>query len=93
MELYSEKIEKNKEEGIIKNLINLKNQYINSLEKFELPKNEILIELDSYINIIKNICIDLNIDNIQIYFNSLQHLSNILNNNLPNLLEDKNFFY
>ena len=93
MELYSEKIEKNKEEGIIKNLINLKNQYINSLEKFEFPKNEILIELDSYINIIKNICIDLNIDNIQIYFNSLQHLSNILNNNLPNLLEDKNFFY
>ena len=93
MELHSEKIEKNKEEGIIKNLINLKNKYINSLEKFELPKNEILIELDSYINIIKNICIDLNIDNIQIYFNSLQHLSNILNNNLPNLLEDKNFFY
>ncbi len=40
MELSSEKIEKNKEEGIIKNLINLKNQYINSLEKFELPKNE-----------------------------------------------------
>ena len=93
MELSSEIIEKNKEEGIIKNLINLKNQYINSLEKFEFPKNEILIELDSYINIIKNICIDLNIDNIQIYFNSLQHLSNILNNNLTNLLEDKNFFY
>ena len=82
--------ENNKTRKIVANLVTLKNKY-NTLNNFNFPKNESLLHIDIYTNLIQNIKINLNITNIQLYLNSLNNLSFYLNNNLVNNFEEKNF--
>ena len=77
---------------IIKNLSLLKSQYT-SLKNINFSNIDILLQIDSYINLLKNISLDLNINNIQIYLNSLINLFNCLNNNLQKDFNEKNIFY
>ena len=82
--------EKDKKEKIIEKLATLKNEYLNNPE---CQNNELLIELESYKNLIQNIHIDLNIENIQSFLNSLNDLSFSLNNDISKNFEEKNIFY
>ena len=84
--------EENKKQKIIQNLLTLKNKY-KALNNFEFPKNELLLQIDSYTNLIKKISINLNITNVQLYLNSLDNKSSYLNNNLLKNFEEKNSFY
>ena len=78
-----------KHKNIILKLKSLKNQYNNP----GFTNNELLNQLDSYINLIKNIQINPNIDTIQIYLNSLLNLADFYNNNLNTIYEEKNHYY
>ena len=84
--------EENKKQKIIQNLLTLKNKY-KALNNLEFPKNELLLQIDSYTNLIKKISINLNITNVQLYLNSLDNKSSYLNNNLLKNFEEKNSFY
>ena len=77
---------------IIKNLSLLKSRYT-SLKSINFSNVDILLQIDSYINLLKNISVDLNINNIQTYLNSLINLFNCLNNNLHKDFNENNIFY
>ena len=82
--------ENDKKQKIIEKLAALKNEYLNNPEN---QNNEFLIELESYKNLIHNIQIDLNIEKIQTYLNSLNNLSFSLNNDIFKNFEENNIFY
>jgi len=84
--------EENKKQKLILNLAILKNKY-KALNNFEFPKNELLLQIDSYTHLIQKITINLNITSVQLYLNSLDNISSYLNTNLPKKFEEKNSFY
>ena len=90
--LNLENNENNGKKKIIKNLSLLKSQYT-SLKNINFSGVGVLLQIDSYINLLKNISLDLNINNIQIYLNSLINLFNCLNNNLHKDFNENNIFY
>ena len=90
--LNLEKNENNEKKKIIKNLSLLKSQY-KSLKNINFSNIDILLQIDSHINLLRNISVDLNINNIQKYLNSLSNLFICLNNNLQKDFNEKNIFY
>ena len=70
----------------------LKNQHKSNNNNL-FSNDDLLYLLDSYINKIQNIDIDIDINTIKIYFNSLLNLYLFLNMNINILYEEKNLFY
>ena len=66
---------------LIDNLISIKNEYIFN-NNLIFSKKDSLFQIDSYINSIKSIYINTNINQIQTFLNSLINLSNYLESNL-----------
>ena len=77
---------------LIDNLISIKNEYIFN-NNLIFSKKDSLFQIDSYINSIKSIYINTNINQIQTFLNSLINLSNYLESNLTIFFEEKNHFY
>ena len=77
---------------LIDNLISIKNEYIFN-NNLIFSKKDSLFQIDSYINSIKSIYINTNINQIQAFLNSLINLSNYLESNLTIFFEEKNHFY
>ena len=70
----------------------LKNQHKSNNNNL-FSNDDLLYLLDSYINKIQNIDIDIDINTIKIYFNSLLNLYVFLNMNINILYKEKNLFY
>ena len=94
MEIFiPEENDNTKHKKVIDKLNNLKNQYLISYNKSCFTNNEILFQLDSYINLIQNMNFNININNIHIFLNLLFDFSCFINNKLNNNFEEKNHFY